>query len=54
VTQQVVLFNDTVASNIAYGDLATAPRAAIEKAAEAAFASEFIERMPCRLRHPDR
>ncbi|MBK7953490.1 MAG: lipid A export permease/ATP-binding protein MsbA [Candidatus Accumulibacter sp.] len=46
VTQQVVLFNDTVASNIAYGDLATAPRAAIEKAAEAAFASEFIERMP--------
>ncbi|WP_313950325.1 lipid A export permease/ATP-binding protein MsbA [Accumulibacter sp.] len=46
VTQQVVLFNDSVASNIAYGDLSAAPREAIEKAAEAAFASEFIARLP--------
>ena len=46
VTQQVVLFNDSIASNIAYGDLSTAPRAAIERAAEAAFASEFIDRLP--------
>jgi subfamily B ATP-binding cassette protein MsbA len=46
VTQQVTLFNDTVAGNIAYGDLAGAPRAAIESAAEAAFASEFIEQLP--------
>ena len=46
VTQQVVLFNDTVTRNIAYGDLASAPRAAIEKAAEAAFAREFIDRLP--------
>jgi subfamily B ATP-binding cassette protein MsbA len=46
VTQQVTLFNDTVASNIAYGDLAGAPRAAIESAAEAAFASEFIKQLP--------
>jgi len=45
VTQQVVLFNDTVAGNIAYGDLASAPRAAIEAAAEAAFAREFIDRL---------
>ncbi|WP_299069022.1 lipid A export permease/ATP-binding protein MsbA [Accumulibacter sp.] len=45
VTQQVVLFNDTVASNIAYGDLATAPRAAIEQAAEAACAREFIDQL---------
>ncbi|WP_291992511.1 lipid A export permease/ATP-binding protein MsbA [Candidatus Accumulibacter sp. ACC003] len=46
VTQQVLLFNDTVASNIAYGDLSGAPRVAIEAAAEAAFASEFINRLP--------
>ena len=46
VTQQTSLFNDTVANNIAYGDLAGAPRAAIEKAAEAAYAREFIDRLP--------
>ncbi len=46
VTQQVTLFNDTVANNIAYGDLASAPREAIERAAEAAFAREFIDRLP--------
>ncbi|HNO13898.1 MAG TPA: lipid A export permease/ATP-binding protein MsbA [Accumulibacter sp.] len=46
VTQQVVLFNDTIANNIAYGALSTAPREAIAKAAEAAFASEFIDRLP--------
>ena len=46
VTQQVVLFNDTIAANIAYGDLAESPRADIERAAEAAFAREFIDRLP--------
>ncbi|MBW7901200.1 MAG: lipid A export permease/ATP-binding protein MsbA [Rhodocyclaceae bacterium] len=46
VTQQVVLFNDTVAANIAYGDLAQAPRSEIEKAAAAAHAREFIDRLP--------
>lgn len=46
VTQQVTLFNDTVANNIAYGELAGAPRADIEAAAEAAYAREFIERLP--------
>ncbi|NMF88378.1 lipid A export permease/ATP-binding protein MsbA [Aromatoleum petrolei] len=46
VTQQVTLFNDTVANNIAYGDLAGAPREAVERAAQAAFAAEFIERLP--------
>jgi subfamily B ATP-binding cassette protein MsbA len=46
VTQQVTLFNDTVANNIAYGDLAGAPRADIERAAEDAFAREFIDRLP--------
>ncbi len=46
VTQQTSLFNDTVANNIAYGDLAGAPRDAIERAAEAAHAKEFIELLP--------
>ena len=46
VSQQVTLFNDSVASNIAYGDLAGAPREAIEQAAEDAFAKEFIDRLP--------
>ncbi|OZG73456.1 lipid A export permease/ATP-binding protein MsbA [Hahella sp. CCB-MM4] len=42
VTQQVTLFNDSVANNIAYGTLKGAPLANIEKAAEAAHAIEFI------------
>jgi subfamily B ATP-binding cassette protein MsbA len=46
VTQQTSLFNDSVANNIAYGDLAGSPRASIEKAAEAAYANEFIEKQP--------
>lgn len=46
VTQQVTLFNDSVANNIAYGDLADAPREAIEQAVEAAYAKEFIDRLP--------
>ncbi|WP_455230090.1 lipid A export permease/ATP-binding protein MsbA [Geopseudomonas aromaticivorans] len=46
VTQQVTLFNDSVASNIAYGDLAGAPREAIEKAAADAYAKEFIDKLP--------
>ncbi|POA22106.1 lipid A export permease/ATP-binding protein MsbA [Pseudomonas sp. FW300-N1A1] len=46
VTQHVTLFNDTVANNIAYGDLAGAPRADIEKAAEDAYAMDFISQLP--------
>lgn len=46
VTQHVTLFNDTVANNIAYGDLAGAPLEDVKRAAEAAFAAEFIEKMP--------
>jgi subfamily B ATP-binding cassette protein MsbA len=41
VTQETVLFDDTVANNIAYGD-PSAPRAVIEEAARAAHAHEFI------------
>lgn len=46
VTQQVTLFNDTVANNIAYGGLAGAPRESVEQAAADAFAREFIDRLP--------
>jgi subfamily B ATP-binding cassette protein MsbA len=46
VTQHVTLFNDTIANNIAYGDLAGAPRADIEKAATDAYAMDFIAQMP--------
>jgi subfamily B ATP-binding cassette protein MsbA len=42
VNQQVTLFNDTIANNIAYGALATATRAEIVAAATDAFAMEFI------------
>ncbi|MBF7729843.1 lipid A export permease/ATP-binding protein MsbA, partial [Pseudomonas sp. N040] len=46
VTQHVTLFNDTVSNNIAYGDLAGAPAEAVRKAAEDAYADEFIANMP--------
>ena len=46
VNQQVVLFNDTVARNIAYGKLAEVDEAAIEKAARDAHAMEFISALP--------
>jgi ATP-binding cassette, subfamily B, bacterial MsbA len=46
VSQQVSLFNDSIANNIAYGDLAGSPREHIVAAAEAAYAAEFIERLP--------
>ena len=49
VGQKVVLFNDTVAHNIAYGSLSGASRAAIEDAARAANAMEFIARLPLGL-----
>ncbi|MGP1664710.1 MAG: lipid A export permease/ATP-binding protein MsbA [Rhodanobacter sp.] len=46
VGQSVVLFNDTIANNIAYGELSGASEAEIIAAAEAANAMEFIARMP--------
>ena len=45
VTQETVLFDDTVASNIAYGTPAATPRE-IEAAARAANAHDFIAAMP--------
>ena len=46
VSQEVVLFNDTVAANIAYGARRTATREEIRAAAQAAHALEFIEDLP--------
>ena len=45
VSQDVILFNDTVAANIAYGRLAGTAREDIVRAAEAAHAMEFIATM---------
>jgi ATP-binding cassette, subfamily B, bacterial MsbA len=46
VGQQVVLFDDTIARNIAYGALQRATDADIVAAAEAANAMEFVRRLP--------
>ena len=46
VGQDVFLFDDTIAANIAYGGKRGASRAEIEAAARAAHALEFIEAMP--------
>ncbi|KAE9538326.1 lipid ABC transporter permease/ATP-binding protein [Ursidibacter maritimus] len=46
VSQQVHLFNDTIANNIAYAAKDKYSRAEIEQAAKAAYAMEFIEKMP--------
>lgn len=49
VSQDVVLFNDTIAGNIAYGPLRQASDEAIIAAAEAAHAMEFIRELPAGL-----
>ncbi|CRM64340.1 lipid A export permease/ATP-binding protein MsbA [Pseudomonas sp. 44 R 15] len=46
VTQHVTLFSDTVTNNIAYGDLAGAPREDVEAAATDANAKDFIDQLP--------
>ncbi len=46
VSQHVTLFNDTIANNIAYGRLARVSRDDIKEAARAAYALDFIERLP--------
>jgi len=46
VTQSVVLFNDTVRNNIAYGDLRNTPIEEVEEAARQAHAMSFIEELP--------
>lgn len=52
VSQRVVLFNGTIADNIAYGGLADASREQVEAAAEAANAMEFIRELPGGLDSP--
>ena len=52
VGQSVVLFDGTVADNIAYGELAGASEQDIMAAAVAANAMEFIERMPQGIHSP--
>jgi subfamily B ATP-binding cassette protein MsbA len=46
VSQEVVLFNDTIAANIAYGQMRVVPEAEIIDAAQAAHAMEFIRELP--------
>jgi subfamily B ATP-binding cassette protein MsbA len=46
VSQHVTLFNDTIGHNIAYGALETATQDDVIKAAKAAHADEFIDKLP--------
>ena len=46
VSQHVVLFDDTVANNVAYGELQHATEAEVIAALEAANAMEFVRRLP--------
>jgi subfamily B ATP-binding cassette protein MsbA len=46
VNQDIVLFNDSIAANIAYGAMREASRDDIIAAAEAAHAMEFIRKLP--------
>jgi len=46
VSQNVTLFNDTIAHNIAYGRLANVTEKQILQAAKAAYALDFIEQLP--------
>jgi subfamily B ATP-binding cassette protein MsbA len=46
VSQDVVLFDDTIANNIAYGALAQRSRAEVERAAEVAYVMEFAAALP--------
>ena len=52
VSQHVVLFNDTVAANIAYGAMRDTTRAEIAAAAQAAHAMSFIDALPQGLDTP--
>ncbi len=49
VTQETILFNDTIRNNIAYGR-PDVPLASVKAAAHAAFAHDFIQQLPLGLR----
>ena len=53
VTQETILFDDTVYNNIAYGNR-RAQREDVEDAAQQAFAHDFIMQTAAGLRHPRR
>jgi subfamily B ATP-binding cassette protein MsbA len=46
VTQDVILFNDTIANNLAYGQLNTLSREELLRAAEAANVLDFVNELP--------
>ena len=46
VSQDIVLFNDTIANNLAYGQLRQRSRAELLQAAEAAHVIDFVKDMP--------
>ena len=46
VSQDVILFNDTIANNLAYGQLMKSSQAEILQAAEAAHVMDFVRDMP--------
>ncbi len=46
VSQKVMLFDNTIRHNIAYGDLTTKSNAEVEAAAKAAYAHDFIMKLP--------
>src|SRR5262245_32097232 len=46
VSQDIVLFNDTIQANIAYGGMGRSSASEVAAAADAAHASEFIRQMP--------
>ena len=49
VDQKTILFNDTIANNIAYGSLNRSSREKIEEAATLAQAKDFIEQLPNKM-----
>jgi subfamily B ATP-binding cassette protein MsbA len=46
VSQEVILFNDTIANNLAYGQLRQCSRAELLQAAEAAHVIDFVQELP--------
>ncbi|MDO4681635.1 MAG: lipid A export permease/ATP-binding protein MsbA [Lautropia sp.] len=46
VSQQVMLFNDTIANNVAYGARRGATEAEVRAALEAAYLTEFVDSLP--------
>jgi len=51
VSQDTILFNDTIYNNIAYGNLASVSMEKVKKAAKAANALEFINKLPNGFNH---